>query len=314
MTRRLLSGMLVTLAVGVAAPAGAQAQPVPCAAATTAAASANTRQVSDAIFCLTNQIRASYGLPAFHRDARLDEAARRHSQDMSVRHFFAHETPDGGTPSDRAAARGYTRGVGENIATGYADAAETMIGWMGSVGHCRNILSSARDIGIGTFAAGTPYYTQAFGDYAAGATNRASAGCPYHLEMGALLATAAGAAGPATGTGRQVATPAAGTLLTRLAVSAGRLRAGGRGSVVSYKLAAPATVALRAERYAGGRWRLLRGTLSDAGRQGANALRFRGRLAGRTLAPGRYRLRAIATDAAGNASPARHVGLRVTRR
>ena len=39
-----------------------------------------------------------------------------------------------------------------------------------------------------------------------------------------------------------------------------------------------------------------------AGPAGANALRISGRLEGRRLARGRYRLRAVARDAAGNRS------------
>ena len=47
--------------------------------------------------------------------ATLSEAAERHSEDMLERDYFAHHTPEGLTPTDRAAALGYTHGVGENI-------------------------------------------------------------------------------------------------------------------------------------------------------------------------------------------------------
>ena len=52
----------------------------------------------------------------------------------------------------------------------------------------------------------------------------------------------------------------------------------------------------------------VRGSFVHAGRVGANALRFSGRLGGRTLAPGRYRL--VATPAGG---PAARVAFRIRR-
>ena len=50
------------------------------------------------------------------------------------------------------------------------------------------------------------------------------------------------------------------------------------------------------------RYRYLKGGLVHAGPAGANALRISGRLEGRRLARGRYRLRAVARDGAGNRS------------
>ena len=44
----------------------------------------------------------------------------------------------------------------------------------------------------------------------------------------------------------------------------------------------------------------LRGSLTDAGKVGGNSLRFSGRLRGRRLKPGLYRLVALPVDAAGN--------------
>jgi uncharacterized protein YkwD len=315
MTRRLVYGTLVALAVLVAAPAGAQAR-TPCAAEAVAPTLANMSQVGDAVFCLTNQIRVSYGLAPFRRDARLDAAARLHSQDMALRNYFAHSSPEGLSPTDRALTQGYLQGVGENIAYGYANARAVTIGWMASAGHCRNILSDARDIGVGAANAAPPYYTQDFGDYAFGPGNAAAAGCPYNVDLDALLdATGPVAAGPATSTPEtttpepQDSVPAA-PALGGLGLSTATLR-GGRGGVVSYTLSAPATVTFRVQRRAGGRWRMLRGALADAGGQGANSFRFRARLRGRALAPGRYRLRAVATDADGSASPARRVAFRV---
>jgi uncharacterized protein YkwD len=335
MGRGVFSGFVAALSVLLLAPAGAQAR-VACPAEQTAMTSAASAQVGDAIFCLTNQVRASYGLPAFHRDVRLDAAALLHSQDMATRHFFAHVTPDGLTPSDRAAAQGYTTGAGENIAKDYPTATAVVLAWMASAGHCRNILGSARDIGIGAFAAESSYYAQSFGAYGAGASGPASDGCPYALDLDSLATTSAAtpaAAGPAIDPAPK---PAAARVprpaLRKLAVSPASRRAGGR---VAYTLSAPATVTFRIERVLAGRHtgghcvtatasnrsaaacsrdRTLAGSLTDAGEQGANAFALPARLHGRSLAPGRYRLRAVATDAAGSASTARLARFLVVRR
>jgi uncharacterized protein YkwD len=189
MRRSLLCWFAVTVAVALAAPAGAQAR-TPCPAEQSAAASAPSAQVSDAIFCLTNQIRAAYGLAPFRRDARLDTAARLHSEDMADRDYFAHVTPEGLSPSDRAAAQGYSAGVGENIAAGYATARAVIVGWMNSTGHCRNILGSARDIGVGTAPSPRPNYTQDFGDYDFGASSAVPDRCPLDIDLDTLAPAA----------------------------------------------------------------------------------------------------------------------------
>jgi DNA-binding beta-propeller fold protein YncE len=107
------------------------------------------------------------------------------------------------------------------------------------------------------------------------------------------------------------------------------------GTTISYTLSEPATVRFRIERARPGRragsrcvkprrsnrhakrctrYVTLRGSFTHAGKAGQNAFIFRGRLRGRKLAPGRYRLRAAATDAAGNVSPTKRSAFRITRR
>jgi hypothetical protein len=56
---------------------------------------------------------------------------------------------------------------------------------------------------------------------------------------------------------------------------------------------------------------LLRGSFARASQTGVNTLRFRGRLRGRSLAPGRYRLIARAADATANAAPAKQAAFRI---
>ena len=60
---------------------------------------------------------------------------------MARHNRFSHTGRDGSTPTDRARAVGYPRGVGENIAAGYGSVKAVMAGWLASDGHCANIMS-----------------------------------------------------------------------------------------------------------------------------------------------------------------------------
>lgn len=78
--------------------------------------------------------------------AQLAEASAAHSTDMATRNYFSHTSPDGSTMSDRVNATGYAwASLGENIAAGYADIDSVVDGWMGSDGHCANIMNPAFD-------------------------------------------------------------------------------------------------------------------------------------------------------------------------
>ena len=83
---------------------------------------------------------------------------------------------------------------------------------------------------------------------------------------------------------------------------------------VRFTLSERAAVTLRLERRVGKRWVRMRGRLTHAGVEGRNKVVLRGRLARRTLAAGRYRLVARASDTAGNRSAARRAGFRIIRR
>jgi hypothetical protein len=100
------------------------------------------------------------------------------------------------------------------------------------------------------------------------------------------------------------------------------------GTRVSMALSEPATVTFSVARLVAGRqvaghcrrptarnadrprctrWTLLRGRIVRALPAGPNGLRYRGRIAGRTLRPGRYRLLVRARDTAGNLSTQRRI-------
>jgi hypothetical protein len=87
------------------------------------------------------------------------------------------------------------------------------------------------------------------------------------------------------------------------------------GARVSITLSEPATVTFRVSRRVAGRqrWTLLRGRIVRSLAAGPTALRYRGRIASRTLRPGRYRLVVRARDAAGNLSSQRRTTFVVLR-
>ena len=132
-------------------------------------------------------------------------------------------------------------------------------------------------------------------------------------------------------------------LLTALSLSRTRFRAASSGpsaatatgTSVSYTLSEAAVVKFRIKRGSRGRrvngrcvkrtrsnrkarrctrYKTLRGSIIRRGTASVNRFVLRGRLRGRRLKPGRYRLVGVATDLAGNASKARRRGFRVVRR
>ncbi len=103
-------------------------------------------------------------------DPALRCAARKHSLDMATRNFFDHNTPEGLTPWDRTMMAEYdANAIGENIAAGQPTPEDVMTAWMGSTGHCMNIMNpAATELGVGYVVAGpeamySVYWTQVFG-------------------------------------------------------------------------------------------------------------------------------------------------------
>ena len=127
------------------------------------------------------------------------------------------------------------------------------------------------------------------------------------LGQQAIDAYAASLGGPTGNPGGQPSGPGqpAAVRLSGLRVKPGRFRAARRGrsivrrggAKVTYRLSRAATVTFTVQRRKGRRWIRVPGKFKQAGRTGANALRFSGRLAGKRLRPGRYRL--VATPSGG---------------
>jgi uncharacterized protein YkwD len=100
----------------------------------------------------------------------LGNAALAHSIDMAENRYFRHEGTDGSEVGDRAHRAGYQwRRIGENIASGLGTPQEAMAGWLGSPGHCANIMHPGFTEMGAAYAinpaseTGTVYWTQAFG-------------------------------------------------------------------------------------------------------------------------------------------------------
>jgi uncharacterized protein YkwD len=105
------------------------------------------RQVLDR----SNRARRRAGRDPLVSSPDLTRAAQKHAEDMLLRGYFDHTSPEGGDHVTRALAAGYVpMSLRENIAQGQRDADEVVEGWLDSPGHRKNLLASDVDeIGVG---------------------------------------------------------------------------------------------------------------------------------------------------------------------
>ena len=115
------------------------------------------------VLTLINQKRAEAGAgPLIMADA-LEDVAEQRAAELAV--LFSHTRPDGTDCFTAADGTGLSyRAAGENIASGYPNAASVVEGWMNSTGHRENILDTRfTHIGIGCFEYnGTRHWVQFF--------------------------------------------------------------------------------------------------------------------------------------------------------
>jgi uncharacterized protein YkwD len=115
--------------------------------------------ISARVLALTNKARSRPqrcggrwfpAAPPLVLDARLDQAARGHSQDMAAHGYMAHTALDGSTPGRRVSRTGYRWSVvGENLASGMGTADAAVAGWLKSPEHCKNVMDGEfRHMGI----------------------------------------------------------------------------------------------------------------------------------------------------------------------
>lgn len=107
------------------------------------------------MFAMVNSEREKVGLPDLVFDFSLQKIARAHAQDMLVRGYFSHYTPEGLSPFDRMSQAGIQySAAGENLAFS-PNVMLAMQGLMNSPGHRANILSKDFGrVGIGVIDAG----------------------------------------------------------------------------------------------------------------------------------------------------------------
>jgi uncharacterized protein YkwD len=95
-------------------------------------------------------------------ESRLTAAAEAHSQDMYDHGFMSHTGSDGSDVVRRVERQGYTwSALAENVAAGFLSPADVVAAWLGSPGHCANIMNSAyTELGPGNEGA---FWTLVFG-------------------------------------------------------------------------------------------------------------------------------------------------------
>lgn len=104
----------------------------------------------DDLLNLTNQKRMETGLAPLKLDPSLSQAAAGKAQDMFVKDYWAHNSPEGITPWNFILGAGYRYiFAGENLAKEFSDSAGVVSAWMNSPTHRENILKSEyQDIGF----------------------------------------------------------------------------------------------------------------------------------------------------------------------
>lgn len=114
-------------------------------------------RVADEMLSLVNTFRRRAGLPPLAPNPLLDQVSQQHAEDMLVRSYFGHRTPEGLGPSDRAHAGGYRSGIGETIVEERFSAEEALKAWLDSPDHRKIILDpDCREVGLG-LAVGAGY-------------------------------------------------------------------------------------------------------------------------------------------------------------
>lgn len=115
---------------------------------------------------LINEKRNTAGLSKLQEDPMLSKIAQLKAEDMARNNYFDHTSPSYGLPWEMAIELGYpTNQVGENLASGYITANETVRAWMESPGHKDNLLLKTYTvIGVGYMedSDGFPYWVHMY--------------------------------------------------------------------------------------------------------------------------------------------------------
>ena len=110
----------------------------------------STDITSEQLLTLVNQKRLENGLPPLSFSPELATAARNKANDMLLKNYWAHNSPDGRTPWEFLKEAGYNYVyAGENLARGFNTSLDVTNGWMASPTHRANVLSpNYSDVGF----------------------------------------------------------------------------------------------------------------------------------------------------------------------
>jgi uncharacterized protein YkwD len=110
---------------------------------------------ASALLTETNAERQRQNEQPLTIDSRLAAAAQAKAEDMAANNYWAHTSPDGKTPWTFITGSGYQyRSAGENLAYGFANADQSIAGWMASPEHRNNMLNAAyQNVGFGVASA-----------------------------------------------------------------------------------------------------------------------------------------------------------------
>lgn len=118
------------------------------------------------VFRLANEERMRADLPALSLDSEIAKVARAKSEDFINNNYFAHNSPQYGSPFEMLRTFGVNySAAAENIASGQNNAKAAINHWMNSAGHRANILNSTFNktgVGVARDRNGNLYWTQLF--------------------------------------------------------------------------------------------------------------------------------------------------------
>lgn len=108
-------------------------------------------QESKKIVILTNEMRKSLNLSLLQENTKLTQSAMWKAQDMAVKQYFAHISPEGTKLSDWLHKSNYDyKFGGENLAMGFSNAEDVISAWYKSPSHYKNLIDPDFDeIGVG---------------------------------------------------------------------------------------------------------------------------------------------------------------------
>jgi uncharacterized protein YkwD len=184
----VLALLAVAASLCLALTSAASARAAGCAQAHVSISHTSRAAVQRSVVCLINGQRRSRGLPALRESSLLNRSAQGWTNTMVSLDDFSH----GADFAARISAVGFDwSSAGENIATGFSTPASVVSGWMGSTGHCQNILNPTyRYVGTGVSARSVAGFSNLAGtwtqDFALGMGQSAPSsnwgpadGCPY---------------------------------------------------------------------------------------------------------------------------------------